>query len=400
MMEEKAPRRRADGGQEPYNRYYMHISGVYRAAKWGTLLLFILYLLVMLLVRRDSITYENLLYLMRDLNISSSGGGFSSAVYEEQQNMAFCSFKNELAVAGSSGVRLYDASGACVLSDSLSYKMPALRSGEKYLLLYDAGGNDYALFTTLACVNRASSDGTIQYADVSDSGRYLIVSRTEETKYKITLYSASFTELARYYRDSFVTAAAISRDGKNLAILSADSVDWTLSGSVTLCSDASPETKNVPLGTSLPVAAAYFSDGSLVVICDDRAVFLSPSGEITAAVSYEQQTLLCFDISDESVVFACKKNVLGSESRAVLMDKKGAVIRDEIREGKIEAVTASGVLPCAYIVCGDTVETLNRDSTGRVPFSGNLLALREVGASPVLCFSASAYSLSEIMPDN
>ena len=393
MTQENSPRRTAKEAQDPYNRYYMRVSGMYRAAKWGMLLLFILYLLLTLFIRRDSITYENLLYLMRDLNISSDGGSFASAVYEEQQNMTFCAFKNELALAGSSGVRLYDGSGACVLDDSTSYKAPALESGEKYLLLYDAGGNDYALFTTLACVHRASADGAIQYADIADSGRYLIVSRTEETKYKVTLYSASFTELARYYRDSFVTSAAISPNGEAVAILSADASGWTLNGSVTLCSDGSAETKNVSLGTSLPVAARYFSDGSLAVICDDRVVFLTPSGEIAASVSYEQQTLQCFDFSDACVAFACKRNVLGSESRIVLLDTKGSVLCDEVRTGKIESVSASDVSPAVYIVSGSSVEKLSRGASERTEFSGNLRAVREVGGCAVLCYSSGAQAL-------
>ena len=58
-----------------YNKYYMRVSARYGVAKWITLLLFTVYLLGMLVWGRNSITYENFLYLLRDFNLSSASSG-------------------------------------------------------------------------------------------------------------------------------------------------------------------------------------------------------------------------------------------------------------------------------------------------------------------------------------
>jgi len=90
MLSEKrlSDERKTQPQRETYNKYYLHVSGVYRAAKWGALLLFTLFLVLMLVLQRDNITYENFRYLLRDLNLSSSvDGAYASLVFDEFQRI-------------------------------------------------------------------------------------------------------------------------------------------------------------------------------------------------------------------------------------------------------------------------------------------------------------------------
>ena len=99
MPADKMLIRQTSERKEECNPYYLHVAGICRVAKWGLLFVFTLYLVCMLLWQRESITYDNLLYLIRDLNLSSEAGeGFTAVEYEEQQNMLFGEFQNHLAV--------------------------------------------------------------------------------------------------------------------------------------------------------------------------------------------------------------------------------------------------------------------------------------------------------------
>lgn len=394
MAAEKQLIRRTEPKNETRNPYYLHISGVYRLLKWGTLLLFTLYLVFMLVLQRDSITYENLMYLVRDLNISLEGdGAFSSVLYEEQQNMRFGAFQNELVVAGSSGIRLYDGAGECVFSDSLSYKSPVLETGDKYMLLYDAGGTEYAIFTTLACVERETASGAVQCAAMSDSGSYCVVTRSDQAKYVITLYNSAFMQVARYYRDSYVTAAAVHPNGRTLAVLSTATDDWSLASEVTFYSASSEERSSVSLGTSLPVAARYLENGTLAVICDDAVVYLNEAGVQINRVPLSSMTLTYFSVSENKVALVCRENILGSSSRILVLDSTGAALCDVTRSKKVIGITASSGRNSAYILYSDAVETISIAGGETVPYTKQLHAIREIAGRAVLCFADKAQAL-------
>ena len=386
--------------KEARNPYYLHAAHVYRMLKWGTLLLFTLYLVCMRVWQRESITYDNLLYLIRDLQISSdTEEGFASVTYESQQNMLFGSFQNHLAVVGSSGVRMYDGAGRCVLTDALSYKNPVLESGEKYMLLYDAGGTEYALFTTLARVEQGSSEFPLQYAAVGDSGAYCTVTRSDETKYKVTLYNAAFMETAGYYLDSYVTAAAVHPSGRSVAVLTLMSQEWSIVSGVTFYSASSREMFQVSLGDSLPVSARYLANGTLTVICDDCVVYISEDGKILSRTGFASAALDGFSVSDNKVALICRENVLGSTSRILVLDSAGKTLFDEFRAGKVISVTASSTENAAYILYSDTVETVSVQGTSSIPYTGHLHAVREVSRIPILCFADGACAMQEIQKE-
>ena len=70
--------------EEPtVNRYYMAVSKRYRVARYLTVVLLVVYLLVMLLFYRENITYANFVYLARDLDSDTqlSIGEYSDITY-------------------------------------------------------------------------------------------------------------------------------------------------------------------------------------------------------------------------------------------------------------------------------------------------------------------------------
>lgn len=372
------------------NPYYTHISSVYGALKWGTLLLFAGYLLIMLFVGRDSITYENFLYLMRDLNVSSGSGAFSSIVYEEQQNMAFGAYKNGLIVAGSSGVSMYDASGTVVLHDSVSYKSPVIVSGEKYMLLYDAGGTEFSVFTTLSCVNRGNTEGAILCAAVGDNGNFAVVSQTNESKYVIVLYGSDFRERVRYYKDTYVSGIAFNGSGDVLAVFSIASDNWAVSSQVSFCTMEGESLLSVPLGDGIPLSARYLANGNLVIVCDQSVFYLDSSGNICARIPFSAMTLSSFDISENKVALVLLENTLENSNRVLVLDSTGETLYDVSETEKIDAVTASSGRYAAYISCNDTVKAVSSSVEDTVRFTGHLLTVCETAGCAVLCFSTGA----------
>lgn len=381
------------GPRDEYNKYYMHVSSLYRIEKWVLLLLFALYLTVMMIAYRDSITYENFLYLTRNLQMPAlSEGSFSSVVYEEQQNMSFAAFKGELAVAGSSGISFYDSEGTLRLQDSTDCIRPVLLTGDKYLMMYDEGGTSYSLYTTIGRVWRTNAENSIQCAAINDQGLHAVAVRSQESKYCVTLYDASFRELARYYRDTYVTGLALQSDGEQLAILNIAAEGSSLRGAVTIGRVGVDTTTDVSLGDQIPLAASYMQSGTLAVVTDSAVLLFNEDGTIKSSVSLSSTLLSHMSFSDTRIVVACSENTLGTSSRVLIINEDGSIVGERAVSGKITSITAADGSAAAYIQSRQEVFALSEtgEITAEMSYTGNLLDLCVVDGRAVFCFAAVA----------
>ncbi len=382
-------------GADAYNIYYLRVADRYRLFKWLLLLLFTVYLLFMMLLHRESITQENFAYLLRDFNVSAvADGGFASVVYEERQNMTFASFKGELAVASMSEIALYNGMGTASLKDSTDCRNPVLDAGDKYLLLYDEGGTSYALYTAIACVKQGKTESIIQTAAISDSGTYAITTRSRESKYTVSLYSASFREIARYYRDTYVTDVSLNANGDQLAILSTSQDQSVLHGTLTLCMVGSDSVVDIPLGSHLPLKASYLADGTLAVILEDGVRFFNADGTQRAIFSFSSVSLSSMHISDTKVAVACREDTLGTQSRVYVLGSDGTLLADIPFEQKILSVMASDEKTHVYVCTQDAVWTASETNGKAIlaSYSGKLVSLCEIGGAPIFCFASGAQS--------
>lgn len=378
-----------------YNRYYMKVSSRFAVAKWITLLLFTVYLVCMLVAARNSITYENFMYLLRDFNLSSSASGaFSSVVYEEQQNMTFSVFKNALAVSGSSGVRLFDGAGNSVFRDNVSYKTPVLLTGDKYMLLYDEGGRDFSILTTLARVSGGTTEGDILCCAMSDKGVYAVAFRNPEAKFAIDVYNSSFRNIERIYRDSYVTGMTLDASGDHIAIMTVKYDDWNVASEVSILQIGESTTRSISLGDRLPLYCRYMNGGNLAVVCDTSVVILSERGDVVADISLETMTLSNFHVSERLIALVCSENVLGNENRILVYTESGSTVIDCASEGKISAITASNLYDSVYLSRENTIEYLSSNERAEIEYTGSLLQVCEIEGRPVVCFPGSAFSVN------
>lgn len=152
------------------SEYYLAASKRYRFAKFLSFALLVAFLAVNLLFFRSNITYNNLMYLLRDLDTGGAEitSDFASVTYNEESGAVFDIFKGRLAYASQEGFRIYNSTGARELDEARYMQNPAVVSGEKYALVYDVGGHAYSIFTTMACVLEGSSDDIVEDACVSD----------------------------------------------------------------------------------------------------------------------------------------------------------------------------------------------------------------------------------------
>lgn len=236
-------------------------------------------------------------------------------------------FSGGVAILSSDTLTIAQA-GMAGHSIQLAYANPVLKAGAHYVLAYDQGGLNAALCTTLSTASTQALKSPILAGAVSASGNYALL--TDESGYRAaaTVFSADGGQLFKWATpDYYFQAAALSDDGRTLAILGfrqqGTSLESTLFLRDVTREDAMTE---VPLGSTVGLAARYVSHDLLAVVGDDRCLFISQSGEILSETAYSTDDLTAFAFGDGVLALAlrsysgtarCELTVLSPDEQTV-----------------------------------------------------------------------------------
>lgn len=376
--------------EREHNPYYLKVSKRYRTLKFASLALLLVYLIAMLVMYRSSITYENLVYLMKDLDtdIDATGAVFKEVKYDESSKMSAGLYKGSLAVATTTSFTLYNTTGTAEREYSISMENPKVLTGEKYVMVYDVGGSSYSVYTAIVDVLTKQTDYTLQGAALSDSGAFALISRARENRYMVSFFDENFKEVSRIYKDRYVMDAALSADGENYAVVSCDveGSDITTEVMSGRCDSESAVTSTI--SGAMPLKVGFFSDGSFCVVCDDAVSFFSKDGASVSEHRLNGYGVSGVSFSKERVMIVESDNIVESRSTVTVYDHKGEVVltREETKvassalgegaaylayDGQLTRVSFDGAVRRAE--CSLSVSSL-------IPFSDNVLVLGPTSA--------------------
>ena len=310
------------------NEYYVSVAEKCSWAKYLTLIVLALYLVLMLAIYRSYITYDNLAYLLRDISSDADtiNSDFADISYDEQSGMEFALFKGELAVAGSGSISLYNSSANKTFSYSSQMDSPQLIPSEKYLLAYDPGGTHYSLFTNLTRVLDDDADSVIENASIANDGSFLLVLRSRESKYVVSTYSSSFRNEVNYYKSRFVSDAALSPDGEIVAIASVDTADGVFDFSIELYKRNSETPYTEYHVTDLyPVSLKFYDDSSFAVICESKILFFDKNGALKNQYVPGSSSICLVDQSSSTLAVVLSKNSTGNDNSVIIFDNEGNI---------------------------------------------------------------------------
>lgn len=333
------------------NRYYIGISKKYRAAKVISVVLLACFLLFMLVFYRDSITYENLVYLARDLDTDVTAGAltYNNLSYDESYEADFEIFRNRIAVAKNTGFTLYSRAGGVDLSYDSTVAEPMLCTSDQYALMYDAGGGEYSLYTAIGQVHSDKTSYEIEDACISDSGTFALLTRNNSSRFLVTVYSEDFRELGWYHKDKLVMDMSIDRNGEYLAMASADVKSTGISTQISMGKIGTKEMVSLEYEGMMPVACEYTESGKLFVLCDSALLVFDNEKE-TARVDFAGFTPGMFHVDGDIIAISFAKNVSGTQSDLKVFDTAGKEMYNTKINGKIVEVRTDGS-DAVYCVC-------------------------------------------------
>ncbi len=380
------------------NPYYIKISERYRAAGFLLIVLFAVFAGVMLFKFGENITYDNLVYLARDFNtaMGTDQGSISEVRFTEQDELTFIPFRDGVAAAGSNDVFLIGPSGDTEFSYTENYNVPVLKAGEKYLLAYSSGGRNYSIYSSVTRISSKEVPGEIVSADMSDTGAYVIASRTSSGKYDVEIFGENFKRIMTVHKDKHVIDSAISPDGKTVAIVSAVEGDLDVSAElyVARAGDSEPLFRNT-VESSVPLVADYTASGNLFVIYDDSFEFYDGEMKLLFSEDLSGTPPTCCGISDSCLVLCCRENALGTKNRIRSFDSDGNIIyNDLLFSGVLEvAAPANSERAAGYVRTASEIIKLVPDGENEtVSYTGDVLRVVDTAGGPLVCRSGSVSS--------
>lgn len=368
------------------NGYYLKVGKRFRGMKFLSLSLLLCYLVVMMCIYRSEITYDNLIYLIKDLDtdVSVSESVFADVTFDEGYSENFVIFKNRLAAVNNASVALYNTAGAEELKVTHSMESPKAVASDKYLLVYDVGKNSWEIFTSLSRVLDRQSEYAIQSGSVSRDGTaFALVTRSRENRYLVDIYDENFREIQCIYKDKYVMDAALSSDGKRYAVVSAEMSQGSFVTEVMSGKTDSDEAVYDTVTGAMPLTVKWFKDGGFAVVCDTGAHFYSDTGERIASYGFTGMTLSLADISDDRLFAAGSRNVVGSVNGITVLDSKGEVLFEKTLTEKIRR----GVLG------SDKLFFATDEKLCAMDFSGNTVGEEELRFSPEGLISSGTHPI-------
>ncbi len=328
-------------GAAPKNKYYASVARRYSAARYIVLLLMMGFLLVAVMTNRDNITYENFLLLIKDVNLAAqtANRSYETITYSEDSEQTVLRYKNNVVVAGSSGVQIFSGTGKQVYDGDEHFARPFAEASDKYLLVYDFGGTRFSLYNTFTKVFSDSFEYGITGAAASDSGSFALVSRTKEYNYSVSVYSKNCNLINRYRGNEYVIDLAMSDSGDRIAIAAAEADNGHFTASLLICQPGKEDKiAKLTLNNVFPVKCAFSPDGDIVLICDREIYFYDKNGGLRAsyAISGELQYV---DAGEGYVAFTVADNAIQSDNTLTVLDFGGRVKQQKNIDGRIADIT-------------------------------------------------------------
>ncbi len=280
----------------------------FRLYKFLTISLLVLFLLGGAILFENDITVENLRYLIKYFDFSSSGAFSEESViyYNADSGNEFYVFRGDLALVNPGGITLFDRRGSAVMTDSFNMSQPTCVLSDKYLAVYDLGGHQVRIYNSFALLYENSFPYTVQSVSINSDGAFSVVTAEKNYRSAVFVFDREFKQVYKWLSsDKYATGATFS-DRNILTVSTVHSEGGELvSDLIELKLGNNKPVSNFVMKSELPLS--HMNDRTGTVLMTDRSIKFIKKGKEEASKSFAEGSL--------------KKFVFGEKYCAVLQDE-------------------------------------------------------------------------------
>ena len=312
--------------------YYTGLANRFSLARTILYVLLVLFLVITIVFNTELITYQNLYYLVKDINAAAlTSSNMSDYIgYPVSSNEPdFAVYRNGLVVAGSEEVTVLSAAGKQTLSDNVSYAVPCVRASDTYFITFGRGERSFRVYNAFLRLYSGDTDYPIYDACITDDGDFAVVSRSREYKSEVTVYDRDFRKIVSYRNNRYVTSAALSPDGNRLAMASATTENGTPYSILQIVRTGRDKMDvELRLDGIMVYQCTFLSSGRILVVGDTGAWIYATNGNLITEldISSGMPTLYATSVANGRTAFLLKSKQNFSENYLTIFDRNGKVV--------------------------------------------------------------------------
>ena len=320
------------------NGYYRSLAEVFRTLQILAFVGLFLFTTVFVLSNRESITYENLYYFVKDFRtaIDNTDESGTALVYETDSKMTFVPYKGGLAVAGGERLQLYTATGYLNASAQLGFYSPALEASTSRLMIYDCGGTSCQIYNSFTKIHSQVEDHDIRFGHLSEAGDYLLVTDDEDYPSAVLIYNERFRRVNRLRLNSYVVSARLNAEGSRAAILAYECKNGVYETRliVTAVGGDSYEL-DYTISGEFPLGVAFVSSDTALLLTDTQVYRINAKGSVDAVERFSSRTVQKFVFTDTHLAVLTKN---GDEFSLSAFDNSGKMVYNTTVEESVSAL--------------------------------------------------------------
>jgi len=344
------------------------------------------------------VSYENVYYMFKDIQYIKSFG----ESYPEQLNYSrpiarqdFEVFKNGLAVASDSELKLFTSTGRVTMVTGSEYSNPRLCASDSTLLVYDQGNRNFSVYNSFTELHREKLEYPISYADISNTGEYALVTRSQKYSSSVRVYTNKNELDMEYSKNDYIISANLSDGGRYLAVMSISVLGGESLVGLSIVDVKKGEVRSESkVNDVMPYRCEFISSNRIVAFFSDHAAVYDLDMSLISRYDYPS-TLNTVSCSDGGFMLCLEGDGIASNNLVTVFDTNGKIVYTGSVVGDVyDAELGDGY---AYVLTGDAVHRIDTKfgSIAKASFSndGASLAIFDGGIVAV-CTSAAAHYIS------
>ena len=364
------------------------IAFVFGMSRISAIALLAILLVIVIVFGGSTVAYDNVYYMFRDIayiNSFSESRPASLNYSRPFENQDFTTFKNGLAVAGDSEIKLFTSTGRATLVGGTNYTNPKICSSDSTVLMYDQGRLSFTVYNSFVSLHTETLDYPISSADMAPDGSFCIVTRSDEYGSVVRVYDNKFRLESEILKNDYVISAEMSPDGKCLSVLSLKASEGE---GVTVLSvierGKTRERSTVEMKGTMPYTASYIAGNRIAVICSDCSCVYDLSGNLQQKYDFPSR-LINMSVSEGGFALLFADKDVNAGYILQVFGENGNLINTFKLLGQVSDVELSGNY--AYILFDTEIKRIDvlfgtsssasfsEDSAILVPFSdGTIMA--------------------------